>query len=299
MYVEKSDILVKLLDVSSQLARSAKTPEESFQQGLKLICRYYSWPVGHVYVPNEAGDELTSTKIWYIEESEKFNVFKRVTEATDFKIGVGLPGRVLESGAPAWIVDVTKDPNFPRAEQAADIGVKAAFAFPILVSGQTKAVWEFYAESAYEPDETLLTVMDAVSSQIARVIERFYAKEYKEKTMSITNRSESMVRTMKEEVENIDVRNRAIESALAKITTIIGNIKFLSLNARIEAGRLGKEAAGFHVVADEIELMTKEITKAGEVVGSEVISAQKENELLVQKIREISFLLKEVQQLQA
>ena len=40
---------------------------------------------------------------------------------------MGLPGRVLASKEPHWIMDVTQDANFPRAKAAVNIGVKGAF----------------------------------------------------------------------------------------------------------------------------------------------------------------------------
>src|SRR3954447_332893 len=46
--------------------------------------------------------------------------------------GVGVPGRVLASGEPAWIVDVTEDPNFPRRGAATAAGLRSAFCFPVV-----------------------------------------------------------------------------------------------------------------------------------------------------------------------
>ena len=65
-----------------------------------------------------------------------------------FASGVGLPGRVLASGRPSWIIDVTKDPNFPRATGATDIGIKASFGFPVLIGHEVVAVLEFFASEA-------------------------------------------------------------------------------------------------------------------------------------------------------
>jgi diguanylate cyclase (GGDEF)-like protein len=89
---------------------------------------------------------------------------------------VGLPGRVLATGAVAWIADVSNDPNFPRAAAAADSGLKAAFAFPVLISEEVVAVLEFFAPQAAEPDGQLLDLMAHIGTQLGRVIERDRAR---------------------------------------------------------------------------------------------------------------------------
>src|SRR6202022_1691966 len=75
-------------------------------------------------------------------------------------------------GQPAWIMDVTRDENFPRSYDAAEISVRAGFAFPIVVGTGVVAVLEFFAEQAIEPDEGLLRVMANLGTQLGRVIER-------------------------------------------------------------------------------------------------------------------------------
>ena len=88
-----------------------------------------------------------------------------------------MPGRVLESGEPAWITDVTKDRNFPRVTMAADLGVKGAFAFPVLVGTNVVAVLEFFSDHAVEPYEALLDVTAQIGTQLGRVVERKRAEE--------------------------------------------------------------------------------------------------------------------------
>src|SRR2546426_2903104 len=53
-----------------------------------------------------------------------------------------------------------------------DLGVKAAFAFPVLIRERVAAVLEFFAHEAAEPDESLLEVMALIGAQLGRVVER-------------------------------------------------------------------------------------------------------------------------------
>lgn len=145
---------------------------------LDEVCAYTGWPVGHVYrLEEEGSDTLAPLKIWHLDNPQRFATFRRVTEEIRFAPGVGLPGRVLSSGDPTWIVDVTKDPNFPRARLAEDIGVKAGFAFPVLVGRSVAAVMEFFSTEAIEPDQHILEIMAQVGTQLGRVLERTQAEE--------------------------------------------------------------------------------------------------------------------------
>jgi len=168
---------VELLQKVAVAANEASTPEKVLEYALNQVCAQTGWPVGHVYLRAEPSRaELRSTGIWHLDNPDQFETFRKVTERTHFAPGVGLPGRVLASGRPAWIIDVTKDPNFPRATFAQDIGVKAGFGFPVLVATDVVAVLEFFAAVAIEPDEPLLEVMAHIGTQLGRVIERTQAK---------------------------------------------------------------------------------------------------------------------------
>jgi PAS domain S-box-containing protein len=160
---------IRLLQRITVAANEASIVEEAMQVCLDEVCALTEWPVGHAYVLADDGtDELVSAKLWHLDRPKQFETFRRVTEGTRFKPGIGLPGRVLLSGKSAWIVDVNNDPNFPRARVAEDIGIRAGFGFPVLVGKDVVAVLEFFSPD----DQQLLGVMAHVGTQLGRVIER-------------------------------------------------------------------------------------------------------------------------------
>jgi hypothetical protein len=155
------------------IADSSTNLREAIQNCLKEVCQHTGWPVGHCYaLPDGGDDKLMSTKVWPWELSTKFLAFKEVSEEMTFSPGIGLPGRVLSSGRPAWIVDVTKDENFPRANLADNIGVKSGLAFPIKLSGDVIAVLEFFSEEATEPDPPVLEFMALIGDVLAVAAQR-------------------------------------------------------------------------------------------------------------------------------
>jgi signal transduction histidine kinase len=164
---------MRLLQQVAVAANEAATPETALQFSLDAICTLTGWPIGHVYrLPEDGSDALVPTGLWHMDDPARFADFHRVTEATVLPPGVGLPGRILLTGEPLWVMDVSKDDNFPRAAMATDIGVRAGFGFPVLIGQEVVAVLEFFAAEAKEPDEPLLDVLAHIGTQLGRVIER-------------------------------------------------------------------------------------------------------------------------------
>ena len=166
---------LKLHQDIAVISNSNDAVEDALKKSLQTICDYTGWPVGHLYIRDGAEELLTPSKIWILKDWEQFAAFRTVTESTKFFPGVGLPGRVLASGKAAWIKNVTKDSNFPRARLATEIGVQAGFAFPILIGPKVIAVMEFFSEEALEPDVRLLEVMENIGYLVGRIFERDHA----------------------------------------------------------------------------------------------------------------------------
>jgi PAS domain S-box-containing protein len=168
---------LRLLQEIAAAANAATTVESALQATLDLVCDYTGWPIGHAYLVSDSDSgEQAPTALWHLDDPTGFSVFREVTEMTVMPRGIGLPGRVLESKKAAWIRDVMADPNFPRNRVAEDIGVRAAFGFPILVADEVGGVLEFFAEQALEPDEDLLKIMQTVGTYMGRVVERASAE---------------------------------------------------------------------------------------------------------------------------
>ncbi len=170
---------VRLLQEVAVAANESETIEDAIQVCLNRVCAHTGWPVGHARLLTNTQGELTSTSLWHVDEDdvERFRVFREITQSHPMISPAGLPGRVLSTKKPAWISDVTKDPQFLRAKLASDIGVKAAFGFPVWVRNEIVAVLEFFADQILSPDEHLLEVMAHVGTQLGRVVERKRAED--------------------------------------------------------------------------------------------------------------------------
>ncbi len=164
---------IELLLSIADAANDAISIEDVLQLTLNQVCNFTGWPIGHAFLASEETPaELVSTKLWHLGDPKRFSTFREITEKMGFVSGSGLPGRVLATGKPAWVMDVRADTNFPRRDLAQKLGICAGFAFPVLIGTSVAAVLEFFSEETLEPNASLLEIMRHLGSQLGRVVER-------------------------------------------------------------------------------------------------------------------------------
>ena len=172
-----SQEILALLEAVAAASNDDQPLEDTLRFALSRICEFMGWAVGHVYWVDRDQEKLYSSGIWHGLDHPGREDFRRATGEMQLWRGRGLPGRVLESGEPVWVPDVTLDDNFPRRESANRSGLHAAFAFPVLIASDTAAVYEFFCLQAAPPDEAVLRAMAQIGSVLGRAIERKRAEE--------------------------------------------------------------------------------------------------------------------------
>jgi PAS domain S-box-containing protein len=203
---DREAALVELLDSATDAVRTADHLEPAARVTLEAVCKVTGWPLGHLCVPAESGDGFVSSGIW-VGAVERFTVLREVTARTAFTSGAGIVGRVAVTGEPVWSHDVTRDPNFVRAHQGADLGVRAAFAFPVMAAEGVVAVLEFFSTRTVPPDGPLMRFMANLGHQLGRIIDRQRAQEALEASRA---RTEQMIETSVEAFVAMDSAGRII-----------------------------------------------------------------------------------------
>lgn len=169
---------IMLLEAIAVAANEAIHINDAIALALDEICRYTTWPVGHaLLVSSHDQGQLRSARLWHLSDPEQCAAFRQMSETMQFPIGLGLPGRVAQTGEPVWIMDITTDSNFPRAPVALQAGLKASFGFPVSIDDEVVAVLEFFSSQIFSPDENLLRLMRQIGRQLGRVLERQRAQE--------------------------------------------------------------------------------------------------------------------------
>jgi two-component system CheB/CheR fusion protein len=138
---------------------------------IESIAAIGNWVAGSVWLRDAADDSLECSITWH-KALPALDDFARKTEDTLLTGNQGLPGRVVTSRKPVWVVDLGSDTSFPRAAAAAAAKLKGAFAFPLVADGQVNGVLELFSPETVEPDDDLLSLMEALGSQIGLFIHR-------------------------------------------------------------------------------------------------------------------------------
>ncbi|MEO8268940.1 MAG: PAS domain S-box protein [Aureliella sp.] len=143
---------------------------------LHAVCESLGWDVGFFWKLNEVGTALACMKSWHIPEVT-VQEFESSSRSLTFEKGVGLPGRVWDSGKSVWILDVMQDENFPRIASAAKCDLHSAFAFPVVVGDRLLGVMEFFTKRINEPDAELLEMTETVAGSVGQFLERMAAED--------------------------------------------------------------------------------------------------------------------------
>src|SRR5687767_3050260 len=149
---------------------------EGTHEILQTVCESLGWQVGVLWAVDHQGEALRCVDFWH-NASMTLDGFETVSRKLTFSRDVGLPGRIWTSGKPAWIPDVTRDPNFQRAVFAAEAGLRGAFGFPLLLGDEVVGVMEFFSEQMRQPDRDLNDMITSVGFQIGQFHERKRAEE--------------------------------------------------------------------------------------------------------------------------
>src|SRR5882724_3074260 len=173
---QHSEEQLSLLQTISMEVATASDLASALEVVLREVCEKTGWVIGHAWVSNSDATALDLLVGWYCGDSE-LKPFKAASEASHFKPGVGLPGRVWESKQPAWVEDIVNDPNFPRSAAARSAGLKTGVAIPILSRRKVIAVLEFFMREARSQNEQLVNGIVAVAAQLGLMMERKRAAE--------------------------------------------------------------------------------------------------------------------------
>jgi len=159
----------------TRILTKATTLEAGVTRTLQVLCGMQGWAMGEFWQVDEQSDELRWASTWHRRQPQ-LQEFTQQTQQMTFTRGQGLPGYVWQSGVPYCSCDMTQENRCPRASSAAIAELHGALGFPIIHDGTVLGIIFFFSHQVSPPDQDLLHMLTAVSSQIGQFIQRKQAQ---------------------------------------------------------------------------------------------------------------------------
>lgn len=206
----------------TSLAAETDSLQDALRTCVASICEFLQWPIGVAYLPYTR--RKYKCAIWH-GDLAAFPHLSDATSEIEFTANLGLPGRVLASKEPAWVSDVREAPWFIRGASG-DLGVRAAFAFPVITSGEVVAILEFFSSSVRPESRHLILAARTMGDQIGRVLERISVQERQTLLMhELNHRAKNMLAVVSgmaaqtaRSASSIEEFNAAYQSRLASLS---------------------------------------------------------------------------------
>jgi len=168
----QAQVVSRLLGVMSQ----GGTLAEAAPLLLEAIADSLDWSYAGLWVVDWHDRLVLPAGRWQAAEMTS-QTFKEVSQRTVFRVGEGLPGRVVESGLPLWVPDVLQEPNFPRRAAAMADGVRTALVFPILSAGRVWGAIELLSIHQRDEQGQMMQIMASIGEQLGSFVEQRLADE--------------------------------------------------------------------------------------------------------------------------
>ena len=148
---ERKTSLMELMAGIASSINDASDAHVAFQDTVTKLCQFLGWQIGNVFRIDPGKGALIPTRAAFLSDPMKFADFRRRTNESSFRKGIGLPGYVWHLGEPLWIEEIDADTPFEKPKVSGRADVISAFAFPVFIRDEVVAVIEMYSEKRSVP----------------------------------------------------------------------------------------------------------------------------------------------------
>jgi len=171
---KRAEQLLRLEYAVARCLDGADNTSEALRAVIRAICQAQNWECGRYLRADDAAGVLRLAEFWNVPDAA-IEGFVASSQGFTYGAGVGMSGKVWQSGQPLWIADITKDARALTAIFKAESGIRGAFVFPVKAEGKTIGVFAFNSHAIPEPDAQLLAAVRSIGSQVGGFLHRRHA----------------------------------------------------------------------------------------------------------------------------
>jgi len=172
---KRTEQMLGLEDAVGRCLDGADNTSEALRAVIRAICQTQNWECGRFLRADDAAGVLRLDEFWSVPDAA-IEQLLAASQGFPYGPGVGVAGKVWQSGQPLWIADVTKDARALSAIFKAESGIRGAFVFPVKAEGMTLGVFAFNSREIHEPDAQLLAAVRAIGSEVGGFLRRMHAE---------------------------------------------------------------------------------------------------------------------------
>jgi two-component system, sensor histidine kinase and response regulator len=162
-------------NASALIFASAGSVQQAGIGILRKVSRQLGGKVGLLWMRGPGDKSMRVVESWH-DPLLNCRELLEASRAESLHYGIGLSGRVWQSGRPSWLADLTVDADIGRMRIASGMGLSGCLAVPIISNQQTLGVFEFLGVTQMESDESLSMILSSIGSQMGQFVARLKAE---------------------------------------------------------------------------------------------------------------------------
>jgi diguanylate cyclase (GGDEF)-like protein/PAS domain S-box-containing protein len=163
--------------VVTRILSQSSTVDGAISALVPALAQALGFEIGAAWTLDSSQDALCSHALWRAP-STAAAAFCGLTREVSLPRGVGLPGRVWETGAPQSSEDIAGDLPCPRTSAADADGLRSAVAFPVRVGSDFAGVVELVSTRRRSDDHALVELLAEIGPEMSDLLARKRAQEH-------------------------------------------------------------------------------------------------------------------------
>jgi len=173
---KRAEQLLRLEHTVARVITEADSASAALKAAIRAVCEAQDWECGRFFRVDEDAGMLRFAEAWAMP-GPQLDLYIERSHTVTYKPGVGIAGKVWQTGDPVWVADVTQDSRVSQRSIAVEAGMHGAFVFPVNSEGKMIGVLAFNSREIREPDEGLLQAINVIGASIGQFVQRKQAEE--------------------------------------------------------------------------------------------------------------------------